>query len=162
MDRPFSDTLYKWHVAINQYSADKLGSEAWPQFMYDAKGMADEIPRIARLFGLERSGGLAKVHRQCSQSEPEQIVDNHLTCCLGVKCRECPMLLALEKAELPESQTDIHKAWTCAAHILSERATRHIDDSEGYVLTVDDRMFWDNVYSSLSQTDDPEEKNEKK
>lgn len=46
---------------------------------------------------------------------------------------------------------DEAKAWTCAAHIVSQGGDRM---GEGYMLRVDDRMFWDNVYSSLAQTDE--------
>jgi hypothetical protein len=46
---------------------------------------------------------------------------------------------------------DTAKAWTCAAHIVS---TGGDTMNEGFLLRVDDRMFWDNVYSSLAQTDE--------
>jgi hypothetical protein len=156
MDRPDSDILSEWHIALNQHNhpqlreGEKFDREKYKSWMYDAKHMADEIPRLSNLFRCERLGQLPKLHRQCSQSDIEPIKDNHLTCCLGVECRKCEALLALEKADLPPEKIDELKAWTCAAHILGEKAKRMIDDSEGFVLTTGDRMFWERVYSSLS------------
>lgn len=56
-------------------------------------------------------------------------------------------------------QQDAAKAFTCVTHILTEVASRraadcgHIDTSEGFILTVDDRMYWDTVYAHLSAAD---------
>ena len=109
--------------------------------MYEAKTMADEVPRLVLLFKREREGRNPSVHQQCSRSQPVPVVDNHLSCCLGVKCRECPELLAIEKMEksTPE-EIDTAKAWTCAAHIVSEGGD---PAGERYLMTVDDRMFWE-------------------
>ena len=156
MQQPDRDLLYKWHVAINQFNNNGIAG-TWQSWMYDAKNMINEIPRIAYWFGQERKGELPQIHQQCSHSEPEQIIDNHLSCCLGVKCKECPFLLALEKAEVAPEQLDEMKAWTCAAHILSEKGKRMIDDTEGYILTVDDKMYWERVYESLSRAGDDSE-----
>ena len=79
------------------------------------------------------------------------VPENRLSCCLGVECRKCPELLALEKASLTPEQIDVAKAWTCVGHIASQGGDPM---KKGYLLTVGDRMFWDNVYESLSQTDD--------
>ncbi len=159
MNRPNRDVLQEWHVAINQYHyGDNFKRiNEYQHFLYDAKNMSDEIPRMSILFKAERLGELPKIHRQCSHSEPEQVIDNHLSCCLGVKCKECPFLLALEGANVSRENVDEIKAWTCAAHILSEKSKRMIDDGEGYILTVDDKMYWQNVYRSLSRSDDEEE-----
>jgi hypothetical protein len=143
-------TYYPWHRAINRHSEEqqKAGKE-WPRFMYDGKTAASEVPRMALVLGMEREGKLPKVFRPCSCcSEGKHIEDNHLTCCLGVKCRECPHLLALEKAtELTPEQIDQCKAWTCAAHILANGGDVM---GEGFLVTVDDRMFWDRVCESLA------------
>lgn len=109
--------------------------------------MADEVPRMAYVLRLERTGALPQRHQQCSHSPVEKI-ENTLTCCLGVKCRECPYLLALEKAErMTPEQIDVAKAWTCAAHIVSKGGDVA---REGYILTTGDRIYWDRVYESLS------------
>lgn len=107
---------------------------------------------MALLFRAERESALPNTHQQYSQQDPVPVEDNHLTCCLGVKTRECPHLLALEKIErcTPED-VDTAKAWTCAAHILSKGGDAA---NEGYLLRVDDRMFWDNVHASLATDED--------
>lgn len=155
MNRPDHNVINEWHVAINQYHYGEgfkriNENQSW---MYDAKNIADEVPRLTMLFKSEREGTLPQIHQQCSRSEPEKIVDNHLSCCLGVKCKECPFLLALEGTNVSRENVDEIKAWTCVTHILSEKGKRMIDDTEGYVLTEDDKMYWQNVYESLSHTD---------
>lgn len=148
MKRLDHDFAYQWHRRINQHSQHAENLSDWPGFMYHGKQMADEVPRMAMLFMLERTGGLPNVHQQCSHSRPEPVPDNHLTCCLGVACRECPYLKALDTAVLEPEQIDLAKAWTCAAHILENIS--QVDASEGFVLTTDDRMYWQNVYQSLA------------
>ena len=140
-----------WHRAVNAH-ADAQHQAGQPfeahRFMYEAKKAAREVPRLALLFESERLDKLAKSFRKCACcSTGRHIVDNHLTCCLGVECRKCPHLLSLEKADLPVEQIDWLKAWTCAAHILSKGGDVA---NEGYILTVDDRMFWDSVSQSLA------------
>lgn len=142
---------HEWHVAINRHCEGKHGEER-PSFMYDAKEMADEVPRMAYILRQERNGKLPQQHQQCSHQPVEQI-ENELTCCLGVKCRECPHLLALEKAErMTPEQIDVAKAWTCAAHIMSKGGDTM---REGYILSTSDRIYWDRVHESLSQGDQP-------
>ena len=139
---------HEWHVAINMHSDEqhKAGKE-WPHFMYEAKSAADEVPRMAMLFKMEREGALPKTHQQCSQQNPVPVTDNHLTCCLGIKTRECPHLLALEKIRRCKPEDiDTSKAWTCAAHILENGGDTN---NTGYLLSVGDRMFWNNVHASL-------------
>lgn len=147
LEYPFN---HEWHCAINKH-ADELRSDKkeHPHFMYEAKNMADEVPRMAMLFKKERESSLPQTHRQCSMQEPVPVDNNHLKCCLGVKCKECPALIALENINrcTPED-SDIAKAWTCASHIVSSGGDVM---REGYILTVDDRMYWDNVYENLSQ-----------
>lgn len=151
MERLDHRLSHEWHVAINEYNADKFGKDTYGRFMYEAKALADEVPRLAVLFKMEREGKLPQVHKQCSMSETEPVKGNHLSCCLGKKCAECPFLLALNNAKLEPEQIDMAKAWTCATHIVSEGGDMA---GEGYIMTVDDRMYWDNVYSSLSQSDE--------
>lgn len=139
----------EWHVAINRHvDAEREAGREWPRFMYDAKTTADEVPRMVMLFKMERESSLPSTHQQCSRSPVEKVPDNHLTCCLGTKTRECPHLLALEKiVRCTPEDIDTAKAWTCASHILSKGGDRM---GEGYMLRVDDRMYWDRVYESLS------------
>ena len=146
---------HQWHVAINKFAMGKSMTKDWPRFMYEAKDLAGESKRLVLLFQKERKGELPKIHRQCSLSAPEAINDNHLTCCLGIECRKCESLLALEKAEkVTPEQIDEMKAWTCCAHILMSGGDMA---NEGFILTTDDRMFWSNVYESLSYDPDRDE-----
>ncbi len=137
---------HRWHVAINKHNEGKHGNE-WDGFMYKAKQMMNEIPRLTKLFGMERKGELPKLHKQCSRSEVEKIMDNHLTCCIGVECRKCEVLLSLEKIDLNTEAVDEIKAWTCAVHIV--KAGNTVDASEGFILTTGDKMYWDTVYKDL-------------
>jgi len=156
MNRPDSKIIQEWHVSINQfhYGENFKKINEHQNWMYDAKNIADEVPRLTMLFKAERLRELPKIHQQCSHSEPKPVIDNHLSCCLGVKCKECPFLLALEGTNVSREQVDEIKAWTCVSHILNEKSKRMIDDTEGYVVTEDDKMYWQNVYESLSQTGD--------
>lgn len=139
---------HEWHVAINRFHSGKVGTSDWKRWMYEAKAMADEVPRLALIFGMERRGELRSEHQQCSRTNSVPIEDNHLTCCLGKKCSECPELIALDKIEkcTPE-EIDLAKAWTCAAHIAFNGGDVA---NEGYVTDKSDRMFWDNVCQNLA------------
>lgn len=149
------DFMYLWHVAINaQVQSSDNGYSAF-KYMYGAKKAAEEVPRIARLFAMERSNALPPTHQQCSISPVEPIANNELTCCLGVKCRECPALLAIDGIPCDDpTMIDTAKAWTCAIHI--ERSGGDAQN-EGYILTTGDRMYWSNVYASLAAADSQEE-----
>ncbi len=154
-DRLNHDFDHRWHVAINRHASPDVGYsqehyEAM-RFMYEAKSLADEVPRLVRLFGMERRGELAAQHHQCSHDhQGQEVPDNHLTCCLGVECRSCPHLAALDAAELSDEERDTAKAWTCAAHIVSQGGDQA---REGYILTTDDQMYWSNLYQSLAAGD---------
>lgn len=146
------DQFHSWHVAINGFHYPKDGGPPIAEhsrWMYQAKEAAQEVKRLPLLFKREREGTLPKLHRQCSHSEAVPVVKNELTCCLGVKCAICPQLLALNamEAALPED-IDQAKAWTCVAHIISKGGDIA---GEGFILTTDDRMYWNNLYASLSQ-----------
>lgn len=149
MERLKRTLAHQWHCALNRHSAQlRQDTNDWPRFMYEAKGAADEVPRMAILFKKEREGGLPTVHQQCSMQDPVPVEGNHLKCCLGVKAKECPHLIALEQmAGVDLEEIDEAKAWTCATHIISKGGDMI---NEGYMLTVDDRMYWDNVYASLA------------
>lgn len=153
MNRIPHDVNHKWHVALNAANFDK-GAE-FRHWMYEAKHLADEVPRMAHWFKLERTGQTPALHRQCSHSPTEPIPDNHLTCCLGVACRDCEHLKAVAAADVLPEQIDEIKAWTCAAHILTEVGAHpnQYDTSEGYIKTTGDQMYWERVYSSLAAAD---------
>lgn len=143
---------HEWHVAINRHSQE-VGFDSM-RFMYEAKAAADEVPRMVVLFKRERENALPQTHQQCSLQAPEPIKENQLSCCLGVKVKECPHLLALEKIERCKPEDiDAAKAWTCAAHIIGEGGD---PANEGFMLTAGDRMFWDRVHANLAQSDEGE------
>lgn len=143
---------HEWHVALNKYNDVREGE--FRHWMYEAKRGAEEQPRLAKLFRAQREGTLPKVHQQCSLSAPVEMKENNLTCSLGVRCRECPHLMALAEAKMEVADLDEAQAWTCVGHILQEIGSgKHVDTSEGMVMTDSDRMFWDNVYRSMSADD---------
>lgn len=139
---------HAWHVAINNHAQSaRESAREWPRFMYEAKSAWAEVPRLTKIIGMERRGELRKDHQQCSHVTAEPVPDNHLSCCLGVECRKCPHLLALDAAKLTPEQIDEAKAWTCVGHILMSGGDTA---NEGFLLAVDDRMFWDRVYESMA------------
>lgn len=110
----------EWHVAINEHADACRRSEpkkAWPAVMYLAKSVADEVPRMILLFEAERKAALPKAFKLCAHDPKPAtpLPDNHLRCALGVECRKCEMLGAIDAAErmTPEAK-DEAKAWTCA------------------------------------------------
>lgn len=156
MERLETKLSHDWHAAINRFN-ERNREQGLPfnHTMYRAKDLADEVPRLTMLFKAERTDTLAKVHQPCSCCAPRPIAKNELTCCLGIKCAACPMLHALEKTEhATPDQIDQIKAWTCAAHILEQSGAGHVDTSEGFILTTDDRMYWNGVYESLATNSD--------
>jgi hypothetical protein len=141
---------HEWHSVCNVANPVFTTGENNLRYMYEGMRMADEVPRMAMLFKAEREKSLPNTHVQCHSCGPtgEPIPDNHLTCCKGVKCSECPALLAIEKMQrVTPEQIDQAKAWTCAAHIVS---TGGDVMGEGYLLHVGDRMYWDRVHANLA------------
>jgi hypothetical protein len=56
-----------------------------------------------------------------------------------------------------DEERDEAKAWTCATHIISKGGDIA---GEGFILTTDDRMYWDRLHASLAMPnpddDEPE------
>jgi hypothetical protein len=146
------DFLIRWHKNINNLSVGKT----WIGWRYLARHMAEELPRLVRLFAMERLGTLPKIHQQCSQSKPVALEDNHLSCCLGTECRKCEHLLGLKNETLSGEELDLVFAWSCIAHIAVSGDM--VDSSEGFILTESDKEYWSEVYSSLASSSmEPEE-----
>lgn len=125
-----------WHSAINIFH-DRLralfGKEAkFPRMMYGAKQLSDEVPRMILLFEEERKG-LAESFKMCAHDPAPavELPDNHLKCHLGVECRKCQFLAAIESSGASNEAKDEAKAWTCATHILL--ASSEDDYIEGYL-----------------------------
>lgn len=144
---------HAWHVVLNDFNQSH---KPWQYWMYEAKSAADEIVRLPLLFAMERTGKLPAIHHQCSHDvDGQSVADNHLSCALGVACRDCPFLKALDNVKATPEQIDQIKAWTCVTHILNEQGKRphEFDTSEGFVITEDDKLYWQNVYASMSGND---------
>jgi hypothetical protein len=143
---------HEWHVAINAYSdaerKDRMPSVGW---MYTAKRVADEVPRMIMLFEYERKKQLSSSFKMCGHDPRPgvQLPDNHLRCALGKECRACPHLASIDSHEkmTPEAK-DEAKAWTCATHILLESET----DSyiETFLRDKSDDAFDDRLAQSFS------------
>ena len=108
-----------WHGALN----GKVIKDHAPHWMYTAKMISDEVPRMILLFEYERTGKLASSYKGCGHDPrpATPLPDNHLRCVLGKQCRKCPFLARIDANErmTPEAK-DEAKAWTCATHVLLE------------------------------------------
>lgn len=116
----------EWHSALN---GKGIGDQA-PHWMYTAKMVSDEVPRMILLFEQERRGMPAS-YKMCGHDPrpATQLRDNHLRCELGKECRKCPFLARIEAQEgMTNEAKDEAKAWTCATHILLEsKAERYFE-----------------------------------
>lgn len=112
----------EWHGALN---GKGLGEQA-PHWMYTAKMISDEVPRMILLFEYERTGRLGNSYKACGHDPrpATPLPDNHLRCALSKQCRKCPFLARIDANErmTPEAK-DEAKAWTCATHVLLESKT---------------------------------------
>lgn len=166
-----------WHVWINHRQDERRGLE-WEHSLYEFKSMLQFLTYGRKQIQKAFTGNLPKTHRQCSRCAPEPIPNNHLSCCLGQEVTTCPILTSL-KATVEEQRTRITPfdgkahyanvtdehlyrlmAQTCAWHIyheacnIKDERTFYVDTSEGYLMSVSDRMFWDRIYNSLSYQDE--------
>lgn len=139
-----------WHGAINRFQdARHAEGKEWVRWMYEAKQLSDEVPRMILLFEQERRG-LPGQYKMCAHdpAPPVQLPDNHLRCHLGVECRKCEHLAAIESAPgMTNEAKDEAKAWTCAAHILLEsKPDTYI---EGYLHDKSEAAFNERLARSL-------------
>jgi hypothetical protein len=137
----------EWHGALN----GKGIHDQAPHWMYTAKMVSDEVPRMILLFEYERTGRLGNSYK-ASGHDPRPatpLPDNHLYCALGKQCRKCPFLARIDANErmTPEAK-DEAKAWTCATHVLLE------SKPDDYMKTIlrdkSDDAFEANLVRSLS------------
>ena len=99
-----------WHVGINRYADDiRKDGEAFPRWLYNCKSAAHETYRAMYLFEADRKA------------------DTELTCALGTRCRDCPILANIEAAmtskgrdAIEAADIDAAKTWTCIGHILTD------------------------------------------
>lgn len=136
----------EWHGALN---GEGIGNQA-PHWMYTAKMIADEVPRMILLFERERKG-LPSSYKMCGHDPrpATPLPDNHLYCSLGKQCRKCPFLARIEaNAAMTNEAKDEAKAWTCATHVLLERKPE--DYMESILRDKSDDAFDDRLARSLS------------
>ena len=112
---------HAWHGVINRFQDGlRAAGKPWEGWLYTAKMVSDEVPRMILLFEQERRG-LPTHYKMCGfePGDGEMLPDNHLRCHLGQQCRKCPYLQAIEAApDMTNEAKDEAKAWTCATHIL--------------------------------------------
>ena len=142
----------EWHRAINSFDVEHSAK----RFMYTAKMISNEVPRMILLFERERKG-LPETYKMCAHDPrpPTDLPDNHLKCTLGKQTRNCPYLACIESNEaMTDEAKDEAKAWTCATHILLEsKPDRYFD---GLLYDKSDEAFDHQLMESLS-LEPPEE-----
>jgi hypothetical protein len=115
---------HEWHVAINaEADRRRQAGDMTPLFMYSAKKISDEVPRMILLFQYERERGMPSSFKMCGYDPRPALPlpDNHLRCGLGQECRKCEYLSAIDRSErMTLEAKDEAKAWTCATHFLLE------------------------------------------
>jgi hypothetical protein len=114
----------EWHRACNAEGNRQYAQGGkWPRVMYNALKISDEVPRMTMLFKLEREHAMPSSFKLCAHDPrpATPLPDNHLRCALGVECRRCEYLAAIDRSDsmTPEAK-DEAKAWTCATHFLLE------------------------------------------
>jgi hypothetical protein len=153
-----------WHAAINAFSDSGFyarpadgRSKDWPKMMYEAKKLADEVPRMILLFERERAGQLPQAWKMCGhdQRPASPLPDNHLRCALDKECRRCPYLAAIEASPTMTAEAkDEAKAWTCATHILRETTTNH--HIEEFIWEKSSVAFHERMARSFAEMESPE------
>lgn len=136
--------------------------------LYNFKAAVGLLPWLTRMIGLERTNAMPLEHQQCLHAAPEPIPENILTCGLGKKLSECPILARLRAtfdqergrkrpdggdsfyAEITDEQVDNVAAMTCVWHMLMG-SDGFVDWQEGAVQTTSDQMYWERLYKNLSQ-----------
>ncbi len=168
-----------WHVWMNEFSkAEREAKRPWPHSLYEFKSLLDFLQWGGKRIEDAFTGKLDKTHKPCSYSPTEPIKENRLKCCLGVDVTGCPILASLKATfdeqrqrecgslgkfydEVPDSEMYHRMANTCAWHIYKgvtqgSEGFHGIDTTEGHLMDVGDRMFWDRVYDSM-RAGDPED-----
>ena len=168
-DRSRRSADHIWHVWMNSRNN-------YEDHIYLFKDMLQFLSYGHKKIAEAYEGKLPVLHQQCSHSRPESIQNNRLRCCLeGKDVTECPILLGPkakydeeaariypfngEQAypELAANQEQLYRlmAQTCALHIFTEITTnkKFVDHTEGFLTDEGDRMFWQNVYRSMGDTD---------
>jgi hypothetical protein len=140
--------------------------------LYDFKAAVGMLPWLTMMIGKERTRSMPLTHQQCLHSAPEPIPENVMTCGLGKKLSECPILTRLREtfdqergrkrpdggdsfyAEITDEQVDQVAAMTCVWHMLMG-SDGFVDWQEGAVQTTSDRMYWERLYANLAEQPEP-------
>lgn len=166
-----------WHVWMNSFATeDQAAGRDFPHSLYEFKSLLDFLEwgphRLEQAF----TDKLPATHKQCSHAAVESIPHNTLKCCLGTECVKCEILIGIKSKfdeerqrecgnlgkfyeDIPDSEMYRCMANTCAWHIYKKvtkgaEGFAGIDTTEGHLMDVSDRMFWDRVYESMSPGDD--------
>lgn len=149
------------------------------QSMYSWKSALQTLAWAPRALKKAFTGGLATQHQQCSHCKPVPVENNELCCWLGQDVTKCPILLDLQAClkeqttkPLPSGQPSFYYASVtdddiyevmgavCVWHMLAADWAQdrrelpppaYIDWNEGAFFDKSDRMFWENVYTSMAQ-----------
>lgn len=163
-----SKVSHVFHVWINSEAGDfsdkpaEMPIDPHGDHLYGWKAALQTLPWLGKQIGKDRRKELPLVHQQCSHSSPEQLPDNHLTCWLGQRLTECPILKRLRDTfdrerqkeyyvGITDDQVDEAAASVCVWHLFSQQFHGvFVDWNEGAVQDVSDRRFWQNVYRNLA------------
>jgi hypothetical protein len=148
----------EWHALINRFQDGlRAAGKPWEGWLYTAKKVSDEVPRMILLFEYERRG-LATHFKMCGhESGPgKPLPDNHLRCSLNQECRKCPYLQAIEAApDMTNEAKDEAKAWTCATHVLLSSEVDTFFDG-GFLHDKSDAAFNERMARSFMDAELPE------
>jgi len=169
-----------WHVWMNHFADEESRSgKKRPHSLYEFKSLLQFLEWGWKRLQDAYLGKLAVTHQQCSQSTPEPITQNYLKCCLGVDVTKCDILLSLKStfeaernrecgqlgkyySNVSDEQMYRKMANVCAWHIYKgvtkgSEGFNGIDTTEGHLMDVGDRMFWDRTYASMAGSDPGED-----
>lgn len=149
-----------WHVWLNRWN--QVSDAGFDHSMYEFKSMLDFLRYGHELLRRAFTGELRTTHQQCSRTEPVEIKQNHLKCAFGKEVTECGILKSLKSTFDEQTANEYYSdakpelfrimANTCAWHMYTEHVRGEmLDTSEGWLQDESDRMFWRNLYDSLTQ-----------
>ena len=165
-----------WHVWINRRNRLDGDNPRQPSVtdppmgsMYSWKSALQTLTWTPGALKKAFTGALATQHQQCSHCKPVPVENNELRCYLGQDVTKCPILLDLQACfkEQPTclasvADDDIYEVMgaVCIWHMLAADWAQDrkdlpppafIDWNESAFQDKSDRMFWENVYTSMAQ-----------
>ena len=165
-----------WHVWINRRNRLDGDNPRQPSVtdppmgsMYSWKSALQTLTWAPGALKKAFTGALATQHQQCSHCKPVPVENNELRCYLGQDVTKRPILLDLQACfkEQPTclasvADDDIYEVMgaVCIWHMLAADWAQDrkdlpppafIDWNESAFQDKSDRMFWENVYTSMAQ-----------